>query len=172
MRIAGKKGFTLMELVVVMAVVSIMTVMVVSFTIMCNGWSQWGTSRYNVTESERQADAFLRQFVAAYDNAQYYFDTDDANGVLLAVSIAEPSETHSFYLSDQGAVVFDVPTAEGNAPLDHVTSMRFEVKTNAQNRQLIRCTMAYNLPNTIVKRSESVGNYTVLVATRATGAAV
>ena len=171
-RLKSLRGFTLMELVIVMAVVSIMSVMVVSFTVLCNGWSQWGIGRYRVTDSERAADGMLREFVAAYDNQDYYFGTADEGAVLVATAVADPTERHTMYLNDNGALAFALPTnGDGLLPLDHITSVHFDV-TDGEGKQLIRMRMAYNITNTVIKRSSTVGSYTVLVCARATGEAV
>ena len=57
------------------------------------------------------------------------------------------------------------------APFDYVTSMWFGI-TAGDGRQLIRMNMAYNIPNTVVKRSSAVGSFNVLVCTRGAGEAV
>ena len=159
----------MVELVVVMAVMAIMVAMVVTFTMMCNAWSHWGTNRYDLTVSERQADAFLRTFVSVYDTADYTFAVKD--GRLLAIRIGDSTEQHYFYQTESGELEFDTTAGVGYCPMDFVTNVRFEVYTKDNGRQLVHMSLHYSLPNMGVGTSQEVGIYDVLVSTRTAGVA-
>ena len=169
--IQSKRGFTLAELVVVMAVMGIMVMMVVSFTMLCSAWSTWGTNRYKLTSSERMCSTFLRKFVSIYDCRDYYFETNTDNTVLTAVSVSNPSRRYSFYLTEGDQLEFNMPDAEdGYCDVEFVSDVRFAVRTNAKHQQLILMRIVYRLPDTSVGSDAQLSNYDMLVCTRATGA--
>ncbi|MBQ4444231.1 MAG: prepilin-type N-terminal cleavage/methylation domain-containing protein [Clostridia bacterium] len=167
-----KRAFTLAELVVVMAVMAIMISMVVSFTLICNAWSKWGTNRYKLTSTERLCSTFFRKFVSLYDAEDYYFETTEDNGVLTAVSVSDPTERYAFYYHVNGEELeFNVKGGEdGYCPVQYVRSVHFSVRTNAKNQQLIMMRVSYAMPNTSVGLNEQYGNYDILMCTRGTGA--
>lgn len=164
------RGFTLMELVIVMAVMSIMTMMTVSFTMIVSAWSTWGTNRYQLINSERRGEQFLRTFISTYDNNDYYFTLGLSDGVLQAVSVTDATERHEFRLAETGELEFMTSAGEGYCPLDHITMVRFAVRTNGKNKQLILMRMYYELPDKGVGTRDGKGTYDILVCTRATGA--
>lgn len=165
----GKKGFTLVELIVVMAVVSIMTVMTASFTMLVSAWSHWGTNRYQLINSERQAEQYMRKFISSYDNSRYYFEVNSNGTVLTAVSVADHNERHTIQYVDSGELEFETTSGEGYCPLDHIYQVLFSVRTNERNQQLIGMRLYYELPDNGVGLRDGQGLYSILVCTRATG---
>ena len=79
-----KKGSTLAELVVVMAVVSIVSTMVVTFTTLVNGWITVGTARYHYSQSERLVSDNLRIFSSRYDSSEYTLSCSEGGAALNA----------------------------------------------------------------------------------------
>ena len=79
-----KRGVTLAELVIVMAVLSVMMILVLSFTLICNAWVKLGTFRYNLTQDERDLSTLLHNFVSYLDESDYFFYTTDNNRAVFA----------------------------------------------------------------------------------------
>lgn len=169
----SKRGFTLAEMVVVMAVMGIMVMMVVSFTTLYHAWSQWGTNRYNLTKSERSAEQFLRQYVSVYDTVDYYFEVAGADrSTLVAVSVADPTKRYAFSYNGEGELEYQrIAGEDGYCPVDYISAVQFYVYTNAKKQQLISMHLTYKLPDLGVGKADNLGTYDVLVCARSEGGA-
>ena len=165
--LTNQRGFSLMELVIVMMVLAIMTVMVTSFTIMVNGWSKVGTYRYNLLQSQRMAGDYLRRFVSAYDTREYVFATADDGSRLVARNRTDNS-TASFGYNGTDSIEFVLPTGQGYCTVEHIIGLQFGVRTASNGQQLIAMTLFYQLPNTAVSMKGEDGTYDILVSTRCT----
>lgn len=102
----NKRGSTLTELIIVMAVVAIMSVMVISFTTIVSGWSSLGTERVNTAQSAELLSSLFHNFVSEYDNSMYKFtassstetETVDEECVdyhVYTLAVTNPSDSNS-----------------------------------------------------------------------------
>ena len=167
------RGFTLAELVVVMAVMGIMVMMVVSFTSLYHAWSSWGTNRYNLTKTERLSEQFLRCFISVYDSTDYYFEVDPADkGKLVAVSVADPAKRYVLSYNGEGELEYQRTEGEdAYCPVDYIKSLQFSVYTNAKRQQLINMHLTYEMPDLGVGKADNLGTYDVVVCARSEGGA-
>ena len=165
-----KRGSTLAELVIVMAVVSVMSVMVVSFSILCNGWVKIGIQRYRLAQDQRTISNVLHEYVEALDSDEYYFS--NFNGKELAVrSHSDISLAYNLtYDSENGVIHCVMPDKEATYPVDHISFLSFYIR-NAGNegKQLICCTVHYILPAVNGQKEELVGTFDIVIATRSAG---
>lgn len=169
----SKRGFTLAELVVVMAVMGIMVMMVVSFTSLYHAWSNWGTNRYNLTKTERLSEQFLRFFISAYDTTDFYFLVDPADkGKLVAVYVSDPARRYELRYNGEGELEYERTEGEdAYCPVDYIKSLQFNVYTNAKHQQLICMHLTYEMPDLGVGKADNLGTYDVVVCARSEGGA-
>ncbi|MBQ9467978.1 MAG: hypothetical protein IJU52_03120 [Clostridia bacterium] len=166
----SKKGTTLAEMVIVMAVVAVMSVMVVTFSILCDGWVHIGIQRYRLVQDEQTASTALHDFVNTFDDADYYFE--NFSGHELSVrSHSDASLAYELRFDPETDTLrYTVPGRDSAYPVEHISSLSFYIRTvGSENKQLICCTVHYILPAVNTQKQEIVGSYDVVVATRAAG---
>lgn len=74
----NKKGITLVEIVIVLAVVAIMSTMVVSFSLACNLWVQQGVNRQNMLSSFNSVKNAVHAYAGAFDDEDHIFSVQGA----------------------------------------------------------------------------------------------
>ena len=162
----NRRGSTLAEMVIVMAVVAVMAVMVVSFTILSNGWVQIGIQRYQLAQDERTASRAMREFVSAFDSNAY--SVDSLSGHELTVrSLTDPDAVYTLVYED-GRLNYQLSDHDVSLPVEHVTDLNFYLRTVPSTGQvLVCCTVHYSLPAVNMQRRVITGTYTATVAVRA-----
>ena len=115
-----KRGFTLTELAVVLAVLGIVSAMVVSFTVSINGSRQLSSARLDAMSDVGVAESFVNDFI-------------ERNGGVVAnegKSITADGKTLKFVPAENENPAKIVVTAEGEADtaitLTSVTDIKFE----------------------------------------------
>jgi|GEM_PF-2490806 len=171
-----RRASTLAEMIIAMAIVSIMSVMVISFTLLFNGLSQVGIQRYRLTQSERSAADALRDFVSYFDSEDCYFNVTDG-GFTIKVMKSDGQETeYDFHYDEENKLLIyrcpdktaeyplkTVKTAE--YPLEFVTRLYFNIRSSeVSDKQLIYCTCSYEMPATNALGFES-GTHAIVVST-------
>ncbi|MBQ7444713.1 MAG: prepilin-type N-terminal cleavage/methylation domain-containing protein [Clostridia bacterium] len=146
----NKRGSTLTELIIVMAVVAIMSVMVISFTTIVSGWSSLGTERVNTAQSAELLSSLFHNFVSEYDNSMYRFtassstetDTVDEETVtyniytLDVINIADSSNVSVFrYEEKDNSITITEDDASRTIALSGVTVKGFGIIQNSEVSQ-------------------------------------
>ena len=161
-----KRGVTLAEMIIVMAIVTIMTLMVISFTVICNGWVHIGIERYRLTQSERSLSAALRDFVSYYDNENY--DIAVVGGNTLRASDKNDAAIYYDFVYDKEkeTVSYELPDKKTEYPLEYVSELRIMIrKSEKTGRAIINCCMLYSLPATNASVLSN-GTYNIIVTTQ------
>ena len=160
-----KRGTTLAELVIVMAIVAVMSVMVVSFSVLCSGWSKIGVQRYQLVQDQRTASQVLHDFVSYFDTADFEFSSTDVHK-LIATSRSDSSVSYTLSY-ENNTLRYTLPDKEAIYPVGHISNLIFLLQKplNSDNL-LVRCSIYYTLPAVNTQQSQLVGSYVVAVATR------
>lgn len=129
-----KRGFTLTELAVVLAVLGIVSAMVVSFTVSINGSRQLSSARLDAMSDVGVAESFVNDFIER--NGGVVATDEDGNSYISVITVVddESIETKKLFFQpaaeeEPAKIVVDV-TAEGEADtaitLTSVTDIKFE----------------------------------------------
>lgn len=159
------RGSTLAELVIVLAVVSIMAVMVTTFSVLCNGWSQIGIQRYQLVQDQRTASQVVHEFVSYFDSEDYVITSHNPHN--LTATLRSDSSVSYTLIYEDNVLRYSLPDKEAAYPVGHITDLIFTLQKplNADNL-LVRCMVYYNLPAVNMQRASISGSYVVAVATR------
>ena len=162
-----KRGSTLAEMIIVMAIVTIMTLMVISFTIICNGWVHIGIERYRLTQSERSLSAALRDFVSYFDNDNYEITIIGGGTALRASDKSNADIYYDFaYNKEKEIISYNFPDGKSEYPMDYVTDLRLYMrKSEKTDRVIINCYVVYSLPATNASVLSN-GTYNIIVTTQ------
>ena len=164
-----KKGSTLAELVVVMAVVSIVSTMVVTFTTLVNGWITVGTARYHYSQSERLVSDNLRIFSSRYDSSEYTFSCSEGGAALNAYN-NESGELEGSLSFSSGILNYRAVDVNLDEQLDHIDGMHLSIlKGQNDENSLISCRITYSLPIPSSKSVVETGDSVLSIALRAAG---
>ena len=162
-----RRGVTLAELCVVMALLSILSTAVISFCVMTNNYAGRLSTDRDVKEGLTFVNQALDIWVSAFDSDDYVITAD--GGELQARPVNDPERVYRLRLTDD-AVAGDLPT--GNRlyfEVSHLKELLFLVRTKADpddGRVLIYCTVTHDKPFT----ADGISDTTVLVrATRSMG---
>ena len=82
-KMSGKRGFTLVELSVVLALVAIVTVMIVSFSIMMDKFAVSAQAEYDFLEDSNILKNQIIEQISVYDVDGYNFSVVDGSELLL-----------------------------------------------------------------------------------------
>lgn len=121
----SKRGSTLTELVIVMAVVEIMSIMVVSFTLICNSWVTIGAKRYQTVQDSEMLSRVFRDFVAANDSSDTVFYVDPANPNELLVKKNSETVNRMVFSIETKELTFSVDGELVTYVIDAIDSVRF-----------------------------------------------
>ena len=166
-----KKGFTLTELVIVLLVVSIMTGMVISFTVLMSGYARQSNNRLAIAEEIQHAELVVRHWISSFDREDcdifvsgmkkiYAHESVDLN-TRYTISIAEDEE-------ENRRIEASYPDGKPRyAILDYIYGVEFhEMKDADTGRTLIYCTFVYLVPGFNDTQTPSIKEHTFLVSTR------
>lgn len=161
-----KRGSTLAELVIVMAVLSVMTIMVLSFTAICGAWSRLGIYRYNLTREERTISTGLHYFVQSFDEYDYFFYSDQSN-IMLARN-GDGKVYYFQYKSEEQRIYYNTLDGEASFEISNINDLSFYIRPAADGPgQLVYCYVTYTPPVLNNKQKPVQQTYTILVAARA-----
>ena len=132
----NRRGFTLTELAVVLAVLGIVSAMVVSFTVSVNGSRQLSSARLDAMSDVGVAESFVNDFIER--NGGVVATDEKGNSYISVITVAngENIETKKLFFKpateeEPAKIVVDV-TAEGEADteitLTNVTGISFDSK--------------------------------------------
>jgi len=141
---AGKKGSSLAEMCVVLAVVSIVALAVASFTTMVSARSTVSAAKLKMMEDRQLTKVVLESWLNLAMNADATVEVD-ANG---NISASLPQEEPCVVLLDEDRIIAPVPGGEPLfCPINTLTALTFECMVHANGDAIYFCTAAYELPN-------------------------
>ncbi len=173
MKHTRKRGSTLAEMVIVMAVLAIMTAMVVSFSSICGAWTRLGIYRYNLQNEERFMRTLISTYIAARDEAGYRFRTDPSGTQLYCDDISGASEDSEVIRYDAGThqMLYGPSDNPVSYTFEFAEKIDFSVWSKTDGGQLIYCHVYYT-PPPLNGRQASQQTFIIMVAARSAGQTV
>lgn len=167
-----KKGVTLAEIVIVLAVVAIMSTMVVSFSIACNMWVEQGVNRHETLSSFYLLKGGVKDFADSFDDENHEFFTDGQR--LSVYDVNSPADEPLYYIEFTGDALAGVSAAgEFAYPADNITAVRFLlIKSELSGKTLVKFTVSYSVPPMNKDRNPETGDYEIMYALRVAGGRV
>ncbi len=173
-------GVTLLEIVIVLAVVSVMSVMTVTFSLMCGSWMNRGIAKNNVFSNINALETMLKNTFNECDNVQCSFHVEDGK---LVISQKEGiNVTHLYYTEfqkthdDKGEFFINYPSVQNGTRTfitENIEKIEFSVIKNEQTgKALVVCDIEYGLPKKGEYISAETGSYRIIYAMRAAEAKV
>ncbi len=168
----NKRGATLTELVIVMAVVGIMSVMVVSFTILCNSWVTLGIKRYNAVRDSQLFSKSYHQFVTQHDVAGSVFSVSNDGRELKAVVIedgVEKAYAISFDYENKTLrfIIDNEIESDSYIPIDDIDDVSFGlVQGTATSKPMIYASLEYTFVTPGKKVQEQERSYKTVISLR------
>lgn len=117
-KMSGKRGFTLVELSVVLALVAIITAMIVSFSIMMNNFFETAQAEYDFLEDSNTLKNQIIKKISEYDNSE---NTISVQNKKLQVKSEDSEDSKNIDLSDLIGDNFKVEFAAGENNLIRCT---------------------------------------------------
>lgn len=136
----NRRGFTLAELTVVLAVLVIVSAMVVSFTAMVSNSRQLSSARLDALSDVRVAEALIENFIEGNENVTV---ADDKN------SISAGGKSLFFTKSEEeqgGTLTVTGGETDTTITLERVTEIIFDYYGNDTD-QIYYCTVKYQVGN-------------------------
>ena len=149
----NRRGFTLTELVIVLAVLAIVSTMVISFTAMVTNSRQLSSARLDALGDVRVAEAVIESFIE--ENAGDTLTVSDT-------SITANGESISFE-KDEGElggslVVTEGEDSETSVALERVTNITFD-EYGDNTDKIYYCTIEYKVGNHVFDYTFCVNPY-------------
>ena len=173
MRLKLKRGVTLMEMTIVMALLSIVIIMVVSFSTLVRNNVQAISSENDVLSDFDKVQYVFDTWIATFDNDEYNFYTNDNK--LYAVYKKNTGRRYVLFLTNDGILTGSVPI--GTTGLTTVvyngtgtlSELGFNLRLNNEtNKLLIDCRVTYTKYNIAGTKTETHKAH-FLKATRVAG---
>ena len=140
--IRGKKGSTLLELSIVIAMLAIISTMIISFTVLVSEYVRTGQSQYNFTENVSDVRHELSEWLSETDTADTVFSFSGQS--ILAQDTVKNIQTSVEFSPDTQKIVFtykDGKTKELSAKnIDILEFARFVGETPGATA-LVKCTI-------------------------------
>ena len=156
-----RKGVTLMEMTIVIAVIGIISTVVVSFTMMVSQRAAVGSGKMGALNEIEMTKAVVEAWVDKIDptgKASIRFDTDSQDGDKLVADVSGSENRYYIYIQD-GMLVAETTKTEAQTvealrcPAESIKDISFDVKerydasdsTKVTDR-IIFCTLTYVIP--------------------------
>lgn len=136
----NKKGFTIVELVIVLAVLVIASGMVVTFSSMMHGAQSVSNARYEALQDVRTAESLIEGFIE--NNADKgLFILDDGSKLSYKEGVGEDEKVYSVFFTNAKAFVM-----AGNEVLflESIDSIEFKIYEGTTDT-LYYCTITYSV---------------------------
>ncbi len=141
MKKLGKKGVTLAELVVVLAMLAIVSTMVTSFCILVNNYHGVNQQRAAITERLAGVEKTVANFILECEG-----DNRIVTATATTVTVSDTALDKTYTLTVSGETLIAVsPQGETRLQIKELQSFTFELKKGTSGKALILCT-AYYLP--------------------------
>lgn len=139
----NNRGFTIVELVITMALIAIVSALVITFTVLLANRVKVAQNEKNAIAQLSDIEIGLKNWIMHYDNAD--FDIVDDNDKLIAQKGGV--NTCELKLNDDKSAL--VSSGETVCELNNVISVRFQTKISSiTGKKLIYAYIDYYLPNT------------------------
>ncbi len=141
----GKRGVTLVEMCIVLALIMIISAMVASFCVLTNNYSHTVSSDRDAVESIAMLEDALSKWISAFDRKDYTI-LISSDGLCLTASSGNADDTkkYTFEITD-GKIKGDLP---GGRAVDYsapaIESASFEKSTTDK---IISCNIMYTVKN-------------------------
>ena len=163
-RLKQKKGATLAELCVVMALVAIIGTSIVSFSALVQRRTNTSVQNGAVLEDLTNVEMSLKQWISHFDNANYTFEITDGGQSVTAKSNIDGTAASKISLNADKTMLI----SDGMVSLQvtMLKGLRFEkIVSGRTGRSMIRCTAQYHTAG-----SDDVKNAWLMFTTHAQGA--
>lgn len=167
-RLLARKGFTLTELVITLAITMVMLTMVVSFSVMTNNWTLWGVQLYDVQLAQEATRTAVFDFLSYYDASDYYLYYDSLSQTYLSAHrVSDDTEVSRLSFSDGVFSFTDTAGTVHRYSTERIIDVKFASRTGSDGTQLVRVRVEY--AQALLGKSDKVdtGVYVVGAATRA-----
>lgn len=158
----NRRGFTLTELVIVLAVLAIVSTMVISFTAMVTNSRQLSSARLDALGDVRVAEAVIESFIEE-NEITTEFKKDQNNNTIPVENKLEAGDKSIELLienEDYKLVVKNGNETESNITLERVTKIAFDEYGNEDNTDKIYyCTIEYKVGNHVFDYTFCVNPY-------------
>lgn len=162
-----KKGVTLAELAVVMAVIAIISTMVISFSVACNLWVRYGVNRDDTMSSCRLVKSVFRSFSDGFDDVDHEFVVNGNKLEVYEKNADEPLRSLSF---NENALVETASSDETAYATSNITGIDFSVvKSETSGNVIVKCAIGYAIPPLNKNGSTETGVYEIVFALRVAG---
>ncbi|MBE7090578.1 MAG: prepilin-type N-terminal cleavage/methylation domain-containing protein [Clostridiales bacterium] len=149
----GKKGVTLAELVVVLAMLAIVSTMVTSFCILINNYHALNRKRAAITERLSGVERTVSNFL---------FDCEENNRTIAVnanmVTVTSAGETYTLTVSDQTLIAVS-PQGETRLNVKELQSVTFQLKAGTNGKALLLCKATYLPPQVKVNPTPQAVTY-------------
>ena len=131
-KLKSRKGATLAELMIVLAVLVIAAGMVVSFSSMMHGAQGISNARHEALQDVRVAESLIEGFIENNEGAAQKVEIDE-NGSLKFIDENDKTATLGFFSSNVVSMINIINYDDSNAQLqlENIDSIVFNIETNA-----------------------------------------
>ena len=150
-----------------MAVVEIMSIMVVSFTLICNSWVTIGAKRYQTVQDSETLSRVFRDFVAANDSSDTVFYVDPANPNELLVKKNSETVNRMVFSIETKELTFGLYGESVTYVIDAIDSVRFGVNPTPE---MVYATVDYTYATPGKKVQEQHKSYDMVASLRSSDA--
>lgn len=138
----SQRGVTLVELVVALTILSIITTLIVSFTVSMRNLTNRNNEMYNEMESLTFSREFIENWFHSFDEESNVFNINN-EGMLV---ITSNSVEYSINITEQDVVILEYPNEKDKSYLfegiDKIAFENVESENNVSTR-LYKCTISY-----------------------------
>ena len=151
------RGFTLVEISVVLAIVAVIAVMTVSFVALVGTQSQIAKNSADISSDISEIEKNFRDFILSYDDSSCSFSVSADSADKTSVKVVGGDVNVSFSLKDK-TISYTRPDGQiFTRTLNRVESASFSVlKDNANKNSALCCTFSYKTANGKSEESKTV----------------
>ena len=134
----SQRGVTLVELAVVLAILSIITTMIVSFTFSMRDLTTKNEEMYNEMERLTFGRDFIENWFYSFDESGSIYSVDSEGKLTI-------NNTYSISITEQDVIIFDYPNDSNKSYLfEGIRGIEFEnIELDNNSTGLYKCTILY-----------------------------
>lgn len=146
-----RKGFSLVELCIVIAVLAVVTVLTTTFIILMSNRTKLATQKNDVLTDLYNTELAMQRWIRHYDNADYVFKVGGGQKTLTAVGQAgsrDANKTFSIGLAEDGKTIKCDGMSDWTVRYIRSFEFKFQVSTESKSsgRYIIECIVRYEDP--------------------------
>ena len=138
----NRRGFTLTELTIVLAVLAIVLTLLVSFTAMVNNSRQISTARLEALQDIRVAESIIENFIEG-NKITTTFEKDEEGKTIPVENVLESGEKKLVFNTENKTLAV---SGGANLTLERVESITFDYNGGG-TEGIFYCTINYNVGN-------------------------